>query len=50
MVASGTGVVFGFFCLLKTTSVTPYSSADASYLKILVLLMELYCYDLCCET
>lgn len=38
------------FCVLKSTSVTNYSSVNASYLKILVLLMELYCYDLCCET
>lgn len=48
---SGTGGTY-FLCILKTTSVTTYSSASASYLEmlLLLLLLKLYHYDLCFET
>lgn len=36
-----------FFFFLKTISVTTCSSAYTSYLKILVLMTEFFCYNLC---
>lgn len=48
MAASGTsGLVWAFFFFLKTISVTTCSSAYTSYLKILMLMTEFFCYNLC---
>lgn len=46
MAASGTSGLF-FFFFLKTISVTTCSSAYTSYLKILMLMTEFFCYNLC---